>query len=131
MVADEELLSKYLFGARPAAEVVFAYLDERPVGFALFFSSFSTFVGRPGIYLEDLFVDGDARGKGVGKVLLGHLAALAVQRGYGRVEWAVLDWNQPSIEFYRSLGATPMNEWTVYRLAGEPLQALAGNEEPG
>ncbi len=101
------------------------------MGFALFFTSFSTFVGRPGIYLEDLFVDGEARGKGVGKALLRYLAALAVERGYGRVEWAVLDWNQPSIEFYRSLGAKPMSEWTVYRLAGQPLQALAGNEVAG
>ncbi len=131
MVADEKLLSKYLFGASPAAEVVFSYLDGRAVGFALFFTSFSTFVGRPGIYLEDLFVDGEARGKGVGKALLRYLAALAVERGYGRVEWAVLDWNQPSIEFYRSLGAKPMSEWTVYRLAGQPLQALAGNEVAG
>ena len=131
VVADEQLLSKYLFGARAAAEVVFAYLDGRAVGFALFFTSFSTFVGRPGIYLEDLFVDVEVRGKGVGKALLRHLAALAVERGYGRVEWAVLDWNQPSIEFYRSLGAQPMSEWTVYRLMGESLQVLGGNEMPG
>ena len=131
VVADEQLLGEYLFGLRPVAEVIFAYLNELPVGFALFFTSFSTFVGRPGIYLEDLFVDVDARGKGVGKALLRHLAALAVERGYGRVDWAVLDWNQPSIEFYRSLGAKPMSEWTVYRLAGEPLQALGSNEVRG
>ena len=131
MVADEQLLSEYLFGLRPAAEVIFAYLNELPVGFALFFTSFSTFVGRPGIYLEDLFVDVDSRGKGVGKALLRHLAALAVERGYGRVDWAVLDWNRPSIEFYRRLGAKPMSEWTVYRLAGEPLQALGSNEVRG
>lgn len=131
VVADEQLLSEYLFGLRPAAEVIFAYLNELPVGFALFFTSFSTFVGRPGIYLEDLFVDVDSRGKGVGKALLRHLAALAVERGYGRVDWAVLDWNRPSIEFYRRLGAKPMSEWTVYRLAGEPLQALGSNEVRG
>ncbi len=131
VVADEELLSTHLFGARPVAEVVLAYLDERAVGFALFFTSFSTFVGRPGIYLDDLFVNVDARGKGVGKALLRHLAALAVERGYGRVEWAVLDWNQPSIDFYVSLGAEPMSDWTVYRLTGEALQALGARDVPG
>ena len=131
VIADEALLREYLFGARPTAEVVLAYLNGRAVGFALFFTSFSTFVGRPGIYLEDLFVEIDARGRGVGKAVLRHLAGLAVERGYGRVEWAVLDWNQPSIEFYRSLGAKPMSEWTVYRLSGEPLQALGTGDVPG
>ncbi len=131
VVADEKLLSEYLFGARPAAEVVFAYLDERAVGFALFFTSFSTFVGRPGIYLEDLFVDVEARGKGVGKALLRRLTEIAVERGYGRVEWAVLDWNEPSIDFYRRLGAKPMSEWTVYRLTADALQALGAGDAPG
>ncbi len=128
VVADEEQLRAHLFGARPAAEVVLAYLDERPVGFALFFTTFSTFVGRPGIYLEDLFVDADARGKGVGKALLRHLAALAVEREYGRLEWAVLDWNQPSIDFYCGLGAKPMADWTVYRVDGAALRALGAGE---
>lgn len=126
VVAGETELREALFGARPAAEVVLAFLDDRPVGFALFFTSFSTFVGRPGIYLEDLFVEIDARGIGVGKALLQYLARLAVERRCGRLEWSVLDWNQPSIDFYRSLGAQPLSEWTVYRLSGEPLEALAG-----
>ncbi|MDQ2843712.1 MAG: GNAT family N-acetyltransferase [Acidobacteriota bacterium] len=125
LVVDEALLHGHLFGARPAAEVLLAYLNERAVGFALFFTSFSTFVGRPGLYLEDLFVDPEARGLGVGKALLRHLARVVVERGYGRLEWAVLDWNEPSISFYRSLGARPMNEWTTYRLSGQELEALA------
>ena len=125
LVATEEGLREALFGARPYAEVVFACLDGEPVGFALFFHNFSTFLGRPGIYLEDLFVLAESRGRGIGRRLLEWLAALAVQRGCGRLEWAVLDWNEPSIGFYRSLGAVPMDEWTVFRLAGEALENLA------
>ncbi len=125
-VASEEDLFKALFGPRPAAEVVIAELEGRPVGFALFFISFSTFLGRPGLYLEDLYVRPDVRGRGVGKRLMVHLAGLCVERGYGRFEWSVLDWNAPSIAFYRSLGAVPMEEWTVQRVHGPALQALAG-----
>ncbi len=125
VIANEQTLQAFLFGPRPAAEVIFAYLGERPVGFALFFTTFSTFVGRPGIYLEDLFVDEDCRGLGIGKALLRHLAKLTRDRNYGRLEWAVLDWNRPSIDFYESLGARPMDDWTVYRLAGEALEDLA------
>jgi GNAT superfamily N-acetyltransferase len=128
VVADENQLLHYLFGDRPAAEVALAFLGERPVGFALFFTSFSTFVGRPGIYLEDLFVEEEARGLGIGKALLRYLARLVLERGYGRLEWSVLNWNQPSIEFYRSLGAVPLDAWTGYRLAGEALLALASGQ---
>ncbi len=129
VVADESGLREYLFGQRPAAEVLLAWLDERAVGFALFFTSFSTFVGRPGIYLEDLFVDPDLRGLGIGKALLRHLAQLVVERDYGRLEWAVLDWNQPSIDFYRSLGAKPLDAWTTYRLTGDALHLLASGDK--
>ncbi len=125
VVADEKKLLQYLFSDRPAAEVALAFLGERAVGFALFFTSFSTFLGQPGIYLEDLFVEEEARGLGIGKALLRHLARLVVERGYGRLEWSVLNWNQPSIDFYRSLGAVPLDAWTGYRLTGEPLLALA------
>ena len=125
VVATEEGLRETLFGDRPAAEVVIARAADQPVGFALFFSSYSTFIGRPGIYLEDLFVSPDWRGRGVGRALLVHLARLAVGRGCGRFEWAVLDWNQPAIDFYRRLGARPMDEWTVYRVTGEALTQLA------
>jgi GNAT superfamily N-acetyltransferase len=127
VVATEDGLRRALFGPRPYAEVVLAEDAGVPLGFALFFHTFSTFVGLPGIYLEDLFVVPEARGKGVGRALLAHLARLAVERGCGRVEWAVLDWNAPAIGFYESLGAEPNSEWTVYRLAGEPLAALAGS----
>ncbi|MDQ2712674.1 MAG: GNAT family N-acetyltransferase [Acidobacteriota bacterium] len=126
VIADGETLQGFLFGPRPPAEVIFAYLGERPVAFALFFTSFSTFVGRPGIYLEDLFVDEDCRGQGIGKALLQYLAKLTTDRNYGRLEWAVLDWNRPSIDFYESLGAKPMDQWTVYRLVGAALKDLAG-----
>jgi GNAT superfamily N-acetyltransferase len=126
VVAEESQLREYLFGPRPAAEVVLAFVGERAAGFALFFTSFSTFLGRPGIYLEDLFVDPDMRGAGVGKALLKHLARLTVERGYGRLEWSVLNWNEPSIAFYRSVGAKPLDAWTSYRLSGEELKALAG-----
>ena len=125
VVATEAGLGAALFGSRPYAEVVIAEDGGTPVGFALFFHTFSTFLGQPGIYLEDLFVIPSARGKGVGRALLMHLAQLAVARGCGRVEWAVLDWNRPAIGFYESLGARPNEEWTVYRLTGEPLVTLA------
>ena len=125
VVAGEAALSAALFGARPYAEVVFGCLDGTPVGFALFFHNFSTFLGKPGLYLEDLFVRPAARGHGVGKCLLGWLARTALERGCGRLEWAVLDWNEPSIGFYRSLGAAPLDEWTTFRLTGAPLERLA------
>ena len=125
VVATEDSLQAVLFGERRYAETVIAYEHNEPVGFALFFHNFSTFVGKPGIYLEDLFVDPEHRGKGYGKALLAHLAKLAQERNCGRLEWAVLNWNKPSIEFYESLGAKPMNEWTVYRLTGEALENLA------
>jgi len=121
----EELLATALFGERPYAEVVLAEDGGRPVGFALFFHNFSTFLGRPGIYLEDLFVLPEHRGSGIGRMLLAHLARLAVERGCGRLEWAVLDWNRDAIGFYERLGARPNSEWTVYRLTGEALSALA------
>jgi len=125
VVATEAGMRQALFGPRPYAEVVLAEDAGVPVGFALFFHTFSTFLGQPGIYLEDLFVVPEARGRGVGRALLAHLAALAVERGCGRVEWAVLDWNTPAIGFYDSLGARPNSEWTIYRLTGDPLEALA------
>ena len=127
VTASEAELSEALFGERPYAEVVFACDGSAPVGFALFFHNFSTFKGRPGIYLEDLYVRPEARGRGIGKRLLAHLARTAVQRRCARLEWAVLDWNEPSIGFYRSLGAVPMDEWRVFRLTGEPLALLAGS----
>ncbi len=126
VVMTEELLAKGLFGDRPYAEVLLAVDDERPVGFALFFHNFSTFLGRPGIYLEDLFVAPEERGSGIGRALLEHLARLAVDRGCGRLEWAVLDWNRDAIAFYERLGARPNSDWTVYRLTGEALTTLAG-----
>ncbi|HTL92741.1 MAG TPA: GNAT family N-acetyltransferase [Steroidobacteraceae bacterium] len=125
VVATEDGLRQSLFGPRPYAEVVLACVQGEPVGFALFFHNFSTFLGRPGIYLEDLFVRPEMRGGGVGRRLLEWLAALAVERGCGRLEWAVLDWNAPSIGFYRSLGAVAMDEWTVFRLTGDALTKLA------
>lgn len=126
VVADEATLRRFLFGERAAAEVVFATRDGRPVGFALFFTSFSTFLGRPGIHLEDLFVRPGERGTGAGRALLAHLARLVVERDYGRLEWSVLDWNEPAIGFYRSLGAVAMDEWTTMRVTGESLRRLAG-----
>lgn len=125
VVATEELLQEYLFGPNPKAEVVIAYFDGQPAGFALFFHNFSTFVGRPGIYLEDLFVRESLRGKGIGKALLAHLAKIALERNCGRFEWAVLDWNSPAIEFYKSLGAAPIEDWTIFRVAGDALRKLA------
>ena len=123
-VADEATLADQLF-EKKNAEVLFVLEDEKEVGFALFFHNFSTFLGRAGLYLEDLFVLPEHRGKGYGKAILQKLAAIALERGCGRMEWWCLDWNQPSIDFYRSLGAEPMSDWTVYRLAGETLRDLA------
>ena len=125
VVATEASLRDTLFGPRPYAEVVFACLDDEPVGFALFFHNYSTFLGQPGIFLEDLFVRPSARGHGVGKELLQWLARTAVERKCGRLEWNVLDWNAPAIGFYEKLGARPLNEWTTYRVTGAELQALA------
>ncbi|WP_033074203.1 GNAT family N-acetyltransferase [Sphingopyxis sp. MWB1] len=124
---DEAKLSENLFGARPYAEVVIGELAGVPQGFALFFHNFSTFEGRPGIYLEDLFVRPAARGSGLGKALLTHLAKLCVARDCARLEWSVLDWNEPSIGFYKSLGARMMDEWTVMRVDGDALPALASS----
>ncbi len=124
-VATEDQLRATLFGPRPGAEVVIAELGGAPVGFALFFASYSTFLAKPGMYLEDLFVRPVARGQGVGSALLSALARIATDRGYGRFEWSVLDWNEPAIRLYRSLGAVPMDEWTVNRLTGAPLAKLA------
>lgn len=125
VVVTEALLLKNLFGESPFAEVIFYEVNLEKVGFALFFKNFSTFLGLPGIYLEDLFVKPEFRGKGYGKELLVHLAKLALERGYGRLEWSVLDWNRPALDFYGSIAASPMSEWTVQRLTGESLQALA------
>ena len=123
VVADEETLRKWIFD-KQKAEVIFALEDGKEVGFALFFHNFSTFLGRAGIYLEDLYVRPAYRGKGYGKGLITKLAQIAVERGCGRLEWWCLDWNRPSIDFYRSLGAEPMDDWTVYRIAGDTLTKL-------
>ena len=130
VVATEANIREHIFGANPVAEVLLAYWDSEAVGFALYFRNFSTFLGQAGIYLEDLFVEPTHRGKGIGKALLIHLAKIAVERGYGRLQWAVLDWNMPSIEFYRSLGAVPLDDWTVYRLTGDELVKLAAKRAP-
>lgn len=124
VVADEKTLEEWLFD-RQKAEVIFALEDGKEVGYALFFHNFSTFLGRAGIYLEDLYVQPEYRGRGHGKGLLKKLASIAVERGCGRLEWSCLDWNRPSIDFYLSLGAQPMSDWTVYRLAGNTLTELA------
>ena len=124
VVATEELLREWIF-EKGKAEVIFPVVDGEEVGFALFFHNFSTFLGRAGIYLEDLYVRPEYRGRGYGKGLIRRLAALAVERGCGRLEWWCLDWNQPSIDFYLSLGAEPMSDWTVYRIAGKTLTDLA------
>lgn len=125
-LADEASLRAQLFGPRPYAEVLLIEEDGAAHGFALFFHNFSTFLAKPGIYLEDLFVDPTQRGRGYGKALLAKLAGIAVERRCGRLEWSVLDWNKPSIDFYLSLGARPMDEWTVYRLDGPALEKLGG-----
>jgi GNAT superfamily N-acetyltransferase len=122
----EERLESSLFGPRPYAETLLAEEEGKAVGFALFFHNYSTFLGKPGIYLEDLFVVPEQRGSGIGRALLERLAQIAVERDCGRLEWAVLDWNRDAIAFYERLGARPNSEWTVYRLTGEPLHALAG-----
>jgi GNAT superfamily N-acetyltransferase len=128
IVATEDGLRAWLFGERPVAEVILAFVDDAVVGFALFFPNFSTFLGRPGLYLEDLFVVPEWRGRGIGQRLLRHLAGLAVERGCGRMEWTVLDWNEPARRFYERLGARVMEEWKLCRLTGESLsQVAAGN----
>jgi GNAT superfamily N-acetyltransferase len=125
VVATEEQLRQTLFGERPGAEVLLANWNGEAIGFALFFPNYSTFLAQPGIYLEDLFVKPHARGKGAGLALFVELARIAVDRGCGRVEWAVLDWNEPSIRFYKKLGAVALDEWSTYRLTSEPLRRLA------
>lgn len=126
VVLDEARLREHLFGQRPFAEALIAEDDTgTAVGFALFFHNYSTFLGQPGLYLEDLFVRPEHRGRGHGKALLAALAKLAVERGCGRLEWSVLDWNEPALGFYRALGAVPMDEWTVYRLTGDALRRVA------
>ena len=130
VTATEDGLSKVLFGEKPAAEVLLAFKNETAVGFAVFFHNFSTWLGRPGLYLEDLFVRPEDRGKGYGRALLIHLAKIARDRGCGRMEWAVLDWNEPAIQFYRKLGAKSMDEWTVFRLERDGIAKLA-DAEPG
>ena len=126
VVANEAEIRRTLFGKNPSAEVIIAELKGSPAGFALFFTNYSTFLARPGLYLEDLFVLPESRGKGVGKQLLIHLAGLVIERDMGRLDWSVLDWNEPAIRFYEQLGATGLNEWTQYRLTGRALQKLAG-----
>jgi GNAT superfamily N-acetyltransferase len=129
--ASPEELGLHLFGPQPKAEAVIAFHAGEPAGFALFFHNFSTFLGRPGLYLEDLYVRQAYRGQGIGEGLLRHLAGLALERGCGRFEWSVLDWNRSAIDFYRRLGAVPMDEWTVYRVTGPALVALAAGKLPG
>jgi GNAT superfamily N-acetyltransferase len=124
MSVTEEKLRDTLFGCRKYAEVLWIEVEDRKVGFSLFFHNYSTFLGKPGIYLEDLFILPEERRKGYGKKMLAHLAKLALQRGCGRLEWSVLNWNQPTIEFYLSLKAEPLQDWTVYRLSGEALESL-------
>jgi GNAT superfamily N-acetyltransferase len=131
VVATEDHIREHVFGANPVAEVLLAYWQGQAVGFALYFRNYSTFLGQAGIYLEDLFVEPAHRGKGIGKALLQRLAEIAMERGYGRLEWSVLDWNAPSIEFYRSLGAVSMDDWIRYRISGEPLTRLALGDRRG
>jgi len=126
VVATEELLRETLFGNRRTAEVAIGCLETKPIGFVLFFHNYSTFLGRPGLYIEDLFVEESYRRRGFGGALLAYVAKLAVARGCGRLEWSVLDWNEPAINFYKKLGARPMNEWTVFRVTDESLNRLAG-----
>lgn len=128
VVATEEMLRATLFGSPRFAEVLIGEEDGAPIGFALFFHNYSTFLGQPGVYLEDLFVRSEARGRGYGKALLARLATIANERNCGRVEWAVLDWNEPSINFYRSLGAVSLDDWKIFRLTGDALTALASKD---
>jgi GNAT superfamily N-acetyltransferase len=128
-VATEPQLRDVLFGDQPAAEVLLAFADGAPIGFAVYFFNFSTWLGRPGLYLEDLFVKPEVRGKGYGRALLTRLAGIALERGCGRMEWAVLDWNEPAIQFYKKLGAKPMDDWTVFRLTSDGIAALAETRE--
>lgn len=125
LTVDEDLLRKHLFGDNKFAEVLIAEYNTVPIGYAIFFHNFSTFTGKPGLYLEDLYVKPEYRGNCVGKAMLSHLAKIAVERDCGRFEWVVLDWNEPSIKFYKSLGAKPLNEWVTYRLEGDPLKSIA------
>ena len=129
VTATEEQLHEVLFGPKPAAEVLLALENERAVGFAVFFHNFSTWLGKPGLYLEDLFVRPEDRGKGYGRALLVHLARIARDRRCGRMEWAVLDWNEPAINFYQKLGAKPMHEWTVFRLTPDDIAQLADSSD--
>ncbi|HEY6070571.1 MAG TPA: GNAT family N-acetyltransferase [Chthoniobacterales bacterium] len=128
VVATEQILQETLFGKKPAAEVLLLFENELAAGFALFFHNFSTWIGRPGLYLEDLFVRPEHRGKGYGRALLIELAKIARERNCGRMEWAVLNWNEPAIEFYRKLGAKPMDEWTVFRLTRDEIARLADSQ---
>lgn len=125
MSATEELLRKNLFGERRMAEVILGEYQQTAVGFALYFYNFSTFLGRPGIYIEDIYVDDSHRGRGFGYAMFIHIVRLATERGCGRLEWSVLDWNTPAIRFYEKMGAVPLSDWTTYRLTGEPLERLA------
>jgi GNAT superfamily N-acetyltransferase len=125
VVANEEGLRNVLFGHEPCAKVVLGFCDDEPVGFAVYFFNFSTWLGRPGLYLEDLFIKPEARGRGYGRALLVHLAQIARKRGCGRMEWAVLDWNEPAIQFYKKIGAAPNEEWTVFRLTTDGIVRLA------
>jgi GNAT superfamily N-acetyltransferase len=129
MVATEKILRETLFGRRRTAEVALGFFKRQPAGFVIFFHNYSTFLGRPGIYIEDLFVDEAFRRRGFGAALLRYVARLAVARQCGRLEWAVLDWNEPAINFYKKLGAAPMSEWTVFRLTGENLARLGASEK--
>ena len=129
VVATEEILRQSLFEENRVAEVVIGYYEEEPVAFALFFHNFSTFLGRPGLFLEDLYVKPEFRGKGIGRTMLCYLAKLARERNCGRFEWAVLDWNEPAIRFYKSLGAVPLDDWTTFRITGKALERLATNNQ--
>jgi GNAT superfamily N-acetyltransferase len=128
VVATEQSLRETLFGARKTAEVAIGYLEKKPVGFVLFFHNYSTFLARPGLYIEDLFVDELYRRRGIGAALLRHVARLAVERNCGRLEWSVLDWNEPARSFYKKFGAVPMSDWTVFRVTGQSLADLGSDE---